>query len=322
MNRRALLSITLPLSVGAFSVFAVRASQQRAKRRFAWLDIDLPQARDAQRAFSDALVKLGETINVQVEVTPFFWRREGASSDLGAKCDEAMRAQPELYICLSHHSALHIRKSMPEAQILLITVIDPDEVGLDRGNLAGVSFDKPESSRALSLLSEWPSVKQGTIGIAAASEWTTPGRVSHLQRAAEQYNVALKFAIADTLEQLAASEHWSRDSNIGAWWIPESVLLFDYRAKLVAGVAERRLPHVFGRRVSVERGAMLGLQPYSIDWRRWFLEMLFDYLQGVPIDNLSLHKVDSWHCFGNVDTIRNAPFDTPAAVLANIDAYV
>jgi hypothetical protein len=322
MKRRTLLSITLPLSIGAFSVLAVRASQQGVTRRFVWLDIDLAQARDAQRAFSDALLKLGESINVQVEVTPFFWRREGAMSDLGAKCEEAIRTKPELYICLSHHSALLIRKSLPEARILLITVIDPDEVGLDRRNLAGVSFDKPESTRALSLLSEWSNVRKGTIGIAAASEWLTPSRINYLRLAADQYDVALRLITADTLEQLEASEHWSRDSDIAAWWIPESILLFDYRAQLIASVAQRRVPHVFGRKVSVERGAMLGLQPYSIDWRRWFLEMLFDYLRGVPIDNLSLHKVDSWHCFGNADTIRSASFETPSAVLANIDAYV
>jgi hypothetical protein len=322
MKRRTLLSITLPLSVGVFSAFAVRATQQRVTRRLAWLDIDLPQARDAQRAFADALSKLGESINVQVVVTPFFWRRKGALSDLGSKCEDAVRAKPELYICLSHHSALLIRKAVPEAQILLITVIDPDELGLARRNLAGVSFDKPDSSRALSLLSEWPSVKQKEIGVAAAAEWLTPGRIAHLQSAASRYDVRLQFVAADTLEQLASSEYWLPSSDIAAWWIPESILLFDYRAKLVTGIAEKEVPHVFGRKVSVERGAMLGLQPYSIDWRRWLLEMLFDYLQGVPIDNLALHKVDSWHCFGNVDTIRSATFETPPAVLANIDAYV
>jgi hypothetical protein len=309
-------------SVSLAAAFGVRSQQSGRNHRLAWLDIDLPQATEVFSNFEKLLNAWADRHGLSLEIKAFSWGRQNGTLPIEHAVSQSIEWAPTLFVCLSHHSALEVRRVLEDAPIMLVSVLDPLDVGLVLSGLAGISYDKVASMRALDLLSHFPAVADSTVAVVAASEWQTPRRMNALAATAAASRQSYRVLSAESFDELAASSDWQSRRSFAAWWIPESILLFDNRQRLVDEISRLRAPHVFGRRSSVEMGAMLGLQPYSVDWQRWLYELLAEFLRGHPLDALGVHEIDAWHCFANAATIRSFGAQVPAAVVTSIDAFV
>ncbi len=318
-RRLVLGSIGAALAAAGFSAYAL---QPVSRQRIAWLDVQVPTAEQLFVGMQSPLQREAAALGVEVEVSAFYFSYEGAGDSLKACVDRAIAYEPDLFVCLSHHSALLIRQVVPEAEVMLVTVLDAGEVGLATRRLAGISFDKPASTRALSMLSRFDGVSGGVVGIAAASEWLTPGRLAFISEATKKLDLNLEFVKAENQEELLESTLWRNPKRAAAWWVPESIVLFRNRDYMVSHVVASGRPHVFGRRTSVEKGAMLGLQPIALDWRRWLFECLADYVRGTDIENIAYVEVDAWHCFANQNAFSRSGVVLPESVLGDVDAFV
>jgi hypothetical protein len=321
MNRRNFVLTSVAAAALAVT-FGARSQQSGRTLRIAWLDIELPQAKAVFANFERLLNECADRNSVVLEIKAFSWGRQLGTVPIEDAVAQSFDWAPDLFVCLSHHSALEVRRRRNDAPIMLVSVLDPLDVGLEPRNLAGISYDKVASMRALDLLAQFPGVTNATIAIVAASEWQTPRRINALAANAAASGQTYRIVSAESLEELSAHSDWQHRDTFAAWWIPESILLFDNRRRLVEEISKLRVPHVFGRRTSVELGAMLGLQPYSVDWQRWLYELLSEFLRGHSLDALGVHEIDAWHCFGNASTLNNFGRRVPASVVTSIDAFV
>jgi hypothetical protein len=312
----------LYITAGVATVLAATKDERPRKVTLAWFDIDVPSARANYSSMTTQLFREAEALSCELAITPYFWERHQPARNLEALLEQALLTEPDAFACLSHHVALALQAKAPTSNMLLVTVLDPHEVGVQmNGHVAGISFDNPGSQMALDLLSQM-SQAGARIGVAAASEWLTSGRLQHIKKTAAVLGLDITLINADNRESLLQNDHWKFRLGFDGWWIPESLLLFDNREYLVESIAVSAKPHVFGRRVSAEKGAMLALQPHVVDWQSWFSEYILALCRGVRIQDMPLTTIRDWHCFGNAETIAALSPPLPQFVLDRIDSFV
>ena len=226
---------------------------------------------------------------------------------------------------MSHHSAEIIRESGSCASMVLVSVLDPVDLGLmttgQNGSTLAMTFDKIDSFLAVELMKEISPNSKKLI-VVAAREWCSSLRMSKLRSSAAAMNLEVSMMVGDTWIELLAKGLDSEYDSTVLWWIPESIVLFDNRRQMVDVMLKHRRLNVFGRRYSAELGALFATDGDFTNWEEQLaalvrVALLTDFSARVPLvypDDILLSA--------NITTLKELNLSLPEHVASRIDQFV
>jgi ABC-type uncharacterized transport system substrate-binding protein len=296
MNRRSLLAGFSALAVSgavAYRPFDVRP------QLLAWLDEDTERAR---LEFLSVVSEMGgedflRAINTEVRWIPSNYDVIDVE-DLSAKLS-ALEA--DVCFAVSHQAVIGLQERLPELKQVVLSNLDPIEIGIiddyfaPGRNTTGVSLDALDPYKPLeTICALLPRDEGRQVGILVAPEWATERRKQACEQAARDLSISIVLCVCDGPDE-AAKLIMVRDA-VQGWWIPES-LLVESRSKralvLRALLAARKL-HLFGRPIACSEGAMLCVSTAPIDWHRSAAHVLRMVLEGVDPSYIPFQRPTGW----------------------------
>lgn len=305
-------------AIGVPSAFAIR-EQAEDWRILAWLDEDNQRA---HAEFEEVIRELGgedylfaARIRVQWVSIDF----EVLDADLIIERLREVRA--EVAVLVSHHMVRAIQDQLPEVRLVVLSVLDPLEVGIINSfmvpgrNTTGVTSDNFDASKPLEAIFELRRAPKANVVVLAAAEWHTTTRQSRYVEAARPLGISIRFVSCDDAEQLARVIAIERAST-PCWFVPESALIDtrEKRREAVALVVSTGLPHLFGSLFACDDGAMLAMDSLPYLWYRPMAHALRLVIEGTDPSIIPFQRPTGWVYAVNETTWLSLGLQIPANI--------
>ena len=327
LDRRQMLRRLGALSLASLATYSMPSAQANIGRPLIWIDIDLPIARAVFNRISNAITLDGTLAQTNYLIESVFLKKNGALSrgEMADAVAPLLTRQSAAFVCMSHHTAEIIRASGSAASMVLVSVLDPVDLGLmttgQNGSTLAMTFDNIDSFLAVELMKEI-SPNSKTLVVVAAREWCSPHRMATLRNNAAALQLEISIMVGDTWSELLASGFDHEFDSTVLWWVPESIVLFDNRRLMVEVMRKHRRLNVFGRRKSAEMGALFATDSDFTNWEEQLADLvrvalLTDFSARVPLvypDDVLLSV--------NVSTLQELNLSLPEHVASRIDQFV
>jgi hypothetical protein len=324
-RRNALKSAS---AIGVASTFGLMLPQSsaRKKRDLFWIDVDVEPARAYFEGVQHELEADGVLARARVALQPVFvaknpntWDRE-----VDSLCRTLAEREGAAFVCMWHHSAQALRRYGSEAPIILISILDPMDFGIyDKTEFRdlptwAITFDNLTTSLPLDCLSILAPNNLRAL-VLAAPEWTTRRRLEYLRVFAGQRALEFDLLKASSLEEALSLGLGNALANRQPLWVPESMLLYDNRQRLVDMACEAGCIHVFGRTRSAEFGAMLATEAYNDEWKQQHNALLRFVLNTNFSVSLPIVYPEGLRLSANTKTLNSILPRVPEEVATRID---
>jgi ABC-type uncharacterized transport system substrate-binding protein len=306
MDRRSLLAGFSAIAVTG--AVAYRPNFVRPQL-LAWLDEDTERARVE---FANVVSEIGGDDFFRATNTQVQWvRSDYDAMDINDMVTKVSAMEAVVCFAVFHHATTALQRRLPRLKQVLISNLDPVEIGIiddyfaPGRNTTGVSLDALDPYKPLeTICALLPNELHRKVGILVASEWHTRRRRMACEQAARDLSIDIEVFVA---EQSAHAATLIADSQgVDGWWVPESLLADtrERRADLIRAFLAERKPHVFGRPNACSEGAMLCASTAPIDWHRPAAHALRMVLEGVDPSYIPFQRPTNW-----VYTINETSFD-------------
>jgi ABC-type uncharacterized transport system substrate-binding protein len=309
MNRRAALIASgallgVPAAIG---LNLTRSSQQV----LAWLDEDNDGAREEFRLVIDELG--GEDFLLSTGTVVQWVSVDFDNLNFDSIITSLAACNADVVFAVFHHAARTIQDRLPHVKQVVLSVLDPIEVGiidsyfLPGRNTTGVCRDCLDADKPLELLRAFIGTQTAAhIGIFGAAEWCTPKRTVLIEAASRRLGVSVAFFPCETSADVASALANAATGKMNAWWIPESKLV-DTSAKrrsVLPHLNATQRPHVFGSLFACDDGAMAAMDGIPYLWYRPMAHRLRMVLEGVDPSIIPFQRPQGWVYAINEQSLR------------------
>jgi putative ABC transport system substrate-binding protein len=327
MKRRVVL---MALGAAATWLSTARAQQQRVRRVGYLIPLSEGNALSlaSKEAFLAQLQKVGWTEGRDVELVTRWTGPDIEKMRDAAR--EVVRLQPDLIIAPVTPMVLALQQETSLIPIVFVTVSDPIGSGIVRdlahpgGNVTGFTSLEPSmAGKWLHSLREIvPSLKRAALLFNPATAPNVPPFMQAIESAASSLAIAFsRLPVSSVIEMESAMRALASEQDAGLM-VMTDVFANDNRARLIALVAELRLPAIYPYRFFVADG---GLISYGVDTVGLYAQAgryAGRILRGEKAGDLPVQEPNKFELVINLKTARSLGLTIPATLLASADEVI
>ena len=299
MRRREFLTLA---GFAATWPWAARAQQATKIPRIGTLSPSRSQDSSPNRvtlnAFIAGLRELGYIEGQNVALERKF--SDANADQLREFAAELVKSQVDIIVTLSTTAARPARQATNVIPIVAIGMADPvaDELvaslAQPGGNVTGTSFLGPQLvTKRLQLLGEIVP-QHSRVGVLwhphAYSDRTMAGMVEEAEHAAQTLGMQLRFAPANSPEEIGNALAAVSSERVDAVCVFPSPMLFAEYGRIVSIVAERRLPTIYAAREGAELGGLVSYGANLADLARQTASYVDKILKGAKPAELPVQQ--------------------------------
>jgi putative ABC transport system substrate-binding protein len=249
-------------------------------------------------AFVAGLRELGYVEGQNIAIERKF--SDSNADELREFATELVKSQVDIIVTLSTTAARPARQATNVIPIVAIGMADPVADGLvaslaqPGGNVTGTSFLGPQLvTKRLQLLGEIVP-QHSRVAVLwhphAYSDRTMAGMVEEAGRAAQTLGMQLRFAPANSPEEIANALSTVTSEHADALCVFPSPMLFAEYGRIVGIVAEKRLPTIYAAREGAELGGLISYGANLADLARQTASYVDKLLKGAKPAELPVQQ--------------------------------
>jgi putative ABC transport system substrate-binding protein len=250
------------------------------------------------KAFVAGLREMGYVEGQNISIERKF--SDSNTDELRELAAELVKSQVDVIVTLSTTAALPARQATNTVPIVAIGMADPvaDELvaslAQPGGNVTGTSFLGPQLvTKRLQLLGEIvPQHSRAAVlwHPNAYSNRTMAGMVDEAEHAAQTLGMQLRFAPANSAEEIANALSSVTREPVDALCVFPSPMLFAEYGRIVSIVAEKRLPTIYAAREGAELGGLISYGANLADLARQTAPYVDKILKGAKPAELPVQQ--------------------------------
>jgi len=306
-----------------------RASQKApAMRRVGLLMTTSPAvAAHIATAFTQELRQLGHLEGRDVTFE-YRWA-QGNRERFPELAADLVRARVDLIIASSSDAAEAAHRATKTIPIVMVNAADPIEAGLVQslarpgGNVTGLSAQLTPEIRAkqLQLLKEAvPALAR--VAVVRRAELADGAVWKDYEAAGQTLKLKIQFFDLRSLDDLSRTLDAVVQEHVGAVLIPGDPVLFTHRARIVALIAERRLPGIFSTREFAQAGGLMSYSARLTDQFRRAAVYADKILRGASPATLPVEQPTQFELVINLRTANALKLTLPQTLLVRADEVI
>jgi putative tryptophan/tyrosine transport system substrate-binding protein len=325
MNRRELLALLGSAAALPFSAQAL--AQPVAPRRLGVLTVTaadgaIGQSRSA--VLVEALAAQGwkDQGNLLID-----WRSgDGDRARIVRQADELIALKPDILLAVGTPSVEELRKRTATTPIVFAVVTDPVGQGFVQtlahpgGNITGFTdYDGPMAGKWLEMLTQiTPKVSRVSVVYNPATAPFASLMLRTIEESARALGVAVEPVPVHDAATIAALVSRKDD---GLLVLPDFFTMAN-RARLLAAIAEARVPAVFWSRTFVDEGGLMSYSTDSAEQLRRAASYIDRILKGAQAADLPVQNPTKFELAVNLKAARALGVTIPAYLLATANDIV